>query len=216
MISAADKSGVGVIAQITGIVLLIIGASGVFSEIQSGLNTIWGVKAKSDRKWFSVLKARFLSFSMVLGIAFLLFLSMLISILLTVLMGYLSQWFGGEVYIGLILNYFVSFFITTMLFAMMFKILPDVYIYWSEVWLSAFVTALLFSMGKFLVAIYLNHSNIISAYGAASSLIIILMWVYFVAQIFFIGAEITKILALKKGKKIIAVRGATRIYGHST
>ncbi len=202
MIESSHQTGKSLMPQIMGIVFLIFGASGVFAELQNGLNTIWGVKPNPDRGWVGLVIDRFLSFSMVLGIAFLLLVSMVLSVVLTAMSGFLVQMFGGGVYILLSLDYSISFLITTLLFAMLFKALPDVILEWRDVWMGAFITAILFTLGKFVVGFYLNNSDLASAFGAASSLIMILIWVYYSSQIFFIGVEISKLLVLKQGKRI--------------
>jgi len=202
MIESSQQTGKSRMPQIIGIVFLIFGASGVFSELQNGLNAIWGVMPKPGRGWLGIVKDRFLSFSMVLGIAFLLLVSMVMSVALSAMSGSLVQMFGGGVYIFIGLDYLISFLIITLLFAMTFKVLPDVILDWMDVWIGAFITAILFTLGKFIVSFYINNSDLISAFGAASSLIIILVWFYFSSQIFFIGVEINKLLVLKKGKPI--------------
>ncbi|MGQ3888599.1 YihY/virulence factor BrkB family protein [Legionella sp. CNM-1927-20] len=195
----ADKSK---IPQIIGIFFLIFGTTRVFAELQNGLNKIWGVMPKPGRGWLNIIKDRFLSFSMVLGIALLLLVSMVLSVALAAMSSFLIQMFGGSVYIFMILDYIISFLIMTLLFAMLFKVLPDVILDWKDVGIGAFITAILFTLGKFIVSYYINNSGRASVFGAASSLIIILIWFYFSSQILFIGVEINKLLVLKKGKTI--------------
>jgi membrane protein len=195
---------------ISGIVLL-FSATGIFSEIQEGLNTIWGVKTNPDAGWIAILKKRFLSFVMVLGVAFLLLASLLLSALLSFLSSYLNYFMSTTAFIDLIINDLILFVIITLLFAMMYKILPDVDLSWPDVALGAFITSVLFSFGKILIGVYLIQFHIPSIFGVASSLIVILIWVFYSAQIFFIGAEITKIISMDKGKKILPSRHAILI-----
>ncbi|MBA2710343.1 MAG: YihY/virulence factor BrkB family protein [Tatlockia sp.] len=202
MIENSQQTGKSTMPQIIGITFLIYGITRVFAELQNGLNRIWGVVPKPGRGWFNTIKDRFLSFSMVLGIAFLLLVSIVLSIVLAALISFLPQMFGGNVYIFMILDYVVSFLIITLLFAMLFKVLPDVILDWKDVGIGAFITAILFTLGKFIVNYYINNSGQASVFGAASSLIIILIWFYFSSQILFIGVEINKLLLLKKGKTI--------------
>ncbi|STX28483.1 ribonuclease BN [Legionella beliardensis] len=202
MIENSQQAGKSRMPQLIGIALLIFGTTRVFAELQNGLNRIWGVMPKPGRGLLNVIKDRFLSFSMVLGIALLLLVSMVLSVALAAMSSFLIEMFGGNVYFFMRLEYVVSFLIITVLFAMLFKILPDVILDWKDVWIGAFITAILFSLGKFIVSYYINNSGRISIFGAASSVIIILIWFYFSSQILFIGVEINKLLVLKKGKTI--------------
>ena len=208
MIESASKPAPNLLAKWIGVIVLIFGASGMFNEIQTGLNTIWGVKAKTRHNWLDLIKNRFLSFTMVLGLAFLLLVSLILSALLMAVSAYVSGYIGSDIVIKIILSYCLSFLMITLLFAMMFKVLPDVHIEWKDVWFGALITSLLFSLGKLLLGIYLLKFQIATAFGAASSLIIILIWTYYTAQIFFIGAEITKVITRSKAKRIIPARKA--------
>lgn len=211
IIESANKPTAAMWARAISIFVLLFSASGVFSEIQAGLNLIWGVKADPAKGWFMLIKDRFLSFAMVLGAAFLLLVSLILSASLASLSAYISHFMGANVLRDLIISDILSFFIITHLFALMFKVLPDVKITWQEVWLGALFTALLFTLGKMLIGFYLTRFEVASVFGAAGSLIIILIWVYYSSQIFFIGAEITKILSIHKGKKVIPARNAILI-----
>ncbi|MBA2711273.1 MAG: YihY/virulence factor BrkB family protein [Tatlockia sp.] len=206
MIETANKPVTAYVAQFFGVIMLIFGASGVFSEIQSGLNTIWEVKTNPDWTWFDLLKKRFLSFTIVLGLAFLLLVSLIMGVFFTAVSSYITQFIGLDVF-DILFSQLFSFLMEVILFAMMFKILPDVAIKWNEVWLGAIITTLLFTLGKYLLGIYLSHINVSSAFGAAGSVVILLVWMYYTAQIFFIGATITKLISTKN-REIVPIRDA--------
>lgn len=195
------------LTRVVSFIVLLFTASGVFIEIQVGLNEIWGVKTNPDAGWFVKLKSRFFSFVIVLGIAFLLLAFLILSTGFTLLSKYLN-YMSTNILVDLIINHLISFFVLTLLFAMIFKFLPDVVLNWRDVWLGALITSLLFSFGKILIEFYLIQFPNYSIFGAASSLIIILIWVYYSSQIFFIGVEITKLVSINKGKKIRATKNA--------
>ncbi|KTC80966.1 YihY/virulence factor BrkB family protein [Legionella cherrii] len=194
--------------QIVSILILLFSASGIFSEVQAGLNIIWGVKSNPHKKRFAFIKSRFLSFTMVLISALLLLISLVITTLLAALSSRLHYFIGINIFSELIISYFISFIIATLVFALMFKHLPDVKLQWNNVWVGALSTSLLFILGKVLIGFYIHHAHIASIFGAAGSLIILLIWVYYAAQIFFIGAEITKIYSTKNKIKITPTRNA--------
>lgn len=186
------------VMKVISIIILIFTSSGAFSEIQQGLNTIWQASPDNHKSWFAFIKHRFLSFAMVLISAFLLLISLIISAFLTLLANHITHFLGVSVYFELIINYAFSFLLITLLFAMMFKYLPDINLRWSHVWVGALITSLLFVLGKILINFYLSKAHVASIFGGGGSLIILLIWVYYSAQIFFIGAEITKINYFKK------------------
>ncbi len=197
MIISASKPKSAKIAQFAGLIMLVVGATGVFSELQSGLNTVWGVKAPDAISWMGVVKNRVISFLIVLGSVFLLLVSLILDITLTIISDTIST---RVLNLGIILpsfSRFISFIVITMLFAVMYKILPDTPIKWREVWFGALITSVLFTLGKFLLGIYLSFS-ITSIYGASGSLVVLLIWVYYTSQIFFIGAEVSKVIAVEK------------------
>ncbi|STX50094.1 ribonuclease BN [Legionella busanensis] len=202
MIVNASKPSSGITAQIVSIILLIIATSGVFGQIQMGLNYIWGVEPKPGRGVWGIIKDRFLSFTIVLGVAFLLLVSLILSVVITFMSDYLSHILPGGDLIAWGLNFAISLAVITLLFAMIFKILPDVELTLRDVIWGAFWTAVLFTIGKTLLGIYLGQSHVANAFGPAGSLIIILIWVYYTAQILFIGAELTKMHVTKHGKKV--------------
>jgi membrane protein len=189
--------------------LIIIGSSAVFTQIQSGLNHIWGV-TNPHRSLFTILRQRLISFIMVFGVTILLLFSLILSVSLTAMNTYISHfWNIGAVDIFLV--HCISSFIIFLLFSMIFKILPDVKIPWKDIWMGALITTVLFQAGKHLLGIYLTTIHIASLYGAAGSLIILLVWVYYTSQIFFIGAEITKVIAFEKHEIIKPKRKALKI-----
>lgn len=193
MINNANQPATALFARIISIFILLFSSSGVFSEIQEGLNTIWRVKSNSKRGWFYFIKKRFLSFAMVLVCSLLLLASLILSALLAFLSSHINDFLGTNILMKLLISDLISFFILTLLFAMIFKYLPDVNLAWKHVWSGALVTSLLFSLGKIGIGIYLTQVHIASVFGAAGFLIVLLMWFYYSAHIFFIGAEITKI-----------------------
>lgn len=189
-------------ASIISIVILLIGASGVFAQLQEALNTVWNVQAKTNGGIWLFIRKRLLSFGMVLAIGFLLLVSLILSAMLSgiskleinILPGFTSLW--------QLLNFAISFGFITLLFALIYKYLPDVKIRWKDVWIGAAITALLFTFGKFLIGLYLGRGSLGSAYGAAGSLIVFLAWVFYSAQILLFGAEFTQVYARKYGRRI--------------
>ncbi|HSG39372.1 MAG TPA: YihY/virulence factor BrkB family protein [Thermoanaerobaculia bacterium] len=202
MLANAGREGSGVLGTIIGLVTVVFGATGVFAQLQKTLNRIWEVEAKPGGGIWSFVRTRLLSFGMVLGIGFLL----LVSLVFSTMMASLDQWAEGLVpgveILFRVLTFVVSFALITGLFAMIFKYLPDVKITWRDVWIGAAATALLFTIGKFLIGLYLGRSTVASSFGAAGSLIILLLWVYYSAQILFFGAEFTQVYASRYGSRI--------------
>jgi membrane protein len=203
MIDSASEPSVGIVATILSIVTLLFGASGVFGQLQDALNTIWEVKPKSGRGVLGFIRDRFLSFAMVLGVAFLLLVSLLLTTAIAAIglsadrlpesLHWLAQFF----------NFTVAFVIIAALFAMIFKLLPDVKMAWSDVWLGAVLTAVLFTVGKFAIGLYLGHSAMASSYGVAGSFVVLLVWTYYSSQILFFGAELTQVYANTYGSRIV-------------
>jgi membrane protein len=198
----ASQEGGGLLATIVGFILLLLGAGAVVGQLQTSLNTLWGVKARTDRGWWAIIRARFLSYAMLLGIGFLLLVSLVASTVLSALSKYLGGLLPGADFLWHILDVVVSFGFTTALFAMIYKVLPDVHISWKDVWTGAALTALLFTIGKFLIGLYLGQSSTAATYGAAGSLVTVLLWVYYSALIFFLGAEVTKVYATEYGRGV--------------
>jgi membrane protein len=202
MIQNASQPGESVAAAVIGVVVLLFGASGVFGQLHDALNTIWEVEPKPGRGILGTIKDRFLSFTMVLGIAFLLLVSLVISAALAALDEFVVGLLPGTEAIMQVVSIVISFAVTTLLFALVFKVVPDAEIAWRDVWIGAAITALLFTIGRTLIGLYLGRSETISTYGAAGSLVLILLWVYYSAQILFLGAEFTQVYANKYGSRI--------------
>lgn len=204
MIENADKPGESIPATIISVVILLFGASGVFGQLQEALNTIWEVAPKPGRGILGTITDRFFSFTMVLGIAFLLLVSLIVSAGLAALDEFVVGLLPGMELVMQIVSLLISFGVTAVLFALIFKIVPDVEVAWRDVWIGAPVTAALFEIGKFAIGYYLGNSAPASTFGAAGSLVVILLWVYYSAQILFLGAEFTQVYANKYGSRIVA------------
>jgi len=215
IIKNMELSGKTNMAVIIGAVTLIIGATSVFGEIQDSINLIWKVKAKPKRGWVKLLKDRLLSSSLIVGLGFLLIVSLMINGALVALSGLIKNYFP-EITVLLFnaINIFISFAVITLLFGVIFKVLPDAKIAWKDVRMGAFFTACLFMLGRFLIGIYIETTSTGSAYGAAGSLIIILVWVYYTAAILYFGAEFTKVYAEHIGAKIEPADYAVYIEQH--
>jgi membrane protein len=200
----------GVAANIISIAILLIGASTVFCQLQNTLNRIWGVQPKPGHFWRHLFKQRLISFMMILGISFLMLVSLVISALLAAITGYFAYLLPGHS-VWHLLDAAVSFAIIVLLFAAIFKIIPDVHIDWRDVWTGAVVTAALFVGGKAAIGFYLGRSGLGSAYGAAGSMLIILAWVYYSSQILFLGAEFTKLYAEERRSCILPIKGVAAV-----
>jgi membrane protein len=200
--TAQYQTNKGLFASAIAVVTLIVTTTGLFIELQDALNSFWGVEPKPGRGVMGFVRMRLLSFAMVVGIGFLLLVSLLVSAALAGLSKFLNELFPGVGILSIIVSGLVSFAVITVLFAMIFKVLPDVKIAWRDVWIGAVVTSLLFAAGKFLLGWYLGRSTTISAYGAAGSIVLVLLWVYYSAQILFFGAEITKVYANRFGVRL--------------
>jgi membrane protein len=204
MLRSASETSSGNLAAVVSVVILLFSATAVFGQLQAALNTIWGVKPRPDRGWLDALKDRFWSFVMVLGLGLLLLASLVMSALLTAVARFWEpDWLPGGVHFWQALNYLISFGLITLLFAMIYKVLPDVEITWHDVWVGAIVTALLFTLGTYLIGLYLAHSSWISAYGAAGSVIVVLLWFYYSSQVLLLGAEFTQVYANRYGRPTV-------------
>ena len=208
MIQRADKPSTGLLATGLAIVTLLLGASGVFGQLQDALNTVWGVEPKEGRGVWGFIKDRFLSFVAVLGTGFLLLVSLILSSALAAAGKWFSSWLPLPEAVLHLVNFAVSFVVITGLFALIFKILPDAQVAWRDVWIGAALTAALFTIGKFALGLYLGKSNVASGYGAAGSLVLVLLWVYYSAQIMLFGAEFTQVYANRLGERIVATPDA--------
>ena len=203
IIKNMELSGKTNFAIIVGGITLLIGATTVFGEIQDSINIIWKVKAKPKRSWLKWLEDRLLSSSLIAGLGFLLIVSLMINGLLLALSEWLKNYFPDvTLIIFQIINVIISFGVITMLFGVIFKVLPDAKIAWKDVSAGAFFTACLFMLGRFLIGLYVDFTGTGSAYGAAGSLIVILVWVYYTAAILYFGAEFTKVYAEFMGARI--------------
>lgn len=194
MIQAAAKPKSGTIATIVGVFTLMLGASGVFGQLKDALNTIWNVEPKTGAGIKGFIKERFLSMAMVLGIGFLLLITLVLDAAISAMGPYLERLVGSEAVLH-ITQLTISFVVAVLLFSAIFRILPDLKIAWRDVWFGAVATALLFVLGKWGLGLYLGKAAVGSAYGAAGSLVILLVWVYWSAQILFLGAEFTQVYA---------------------
>jgi membrane protein len=191
------------LATIISVITLAVGATGIFTEIQDSLNKIWGLQVKRTSGLWKVILTRLLSFSLVLSLGFVLMVSLILNAIILSLGSRLNQFFSGITYTLVpVIENVLSFIVTTVLFAAIFKILPDAKIKWKEVIVGAIITSLLFLLGKFLIGYYLSTSKLTTMYGAAGSIIIILSWAYYSSVILYLGAEFTKVYALRYGKKI--------------
>lgn len=204
LIKSATISGrSNVFASGASIVALVLGATSVFGEIQDSINYIWALKAKPKRGWLKILLNRLLSFSIIVSLSFILLASLIVSTVLDVLVGRLIQLFPGvKIYLAYGANLFITLFVITILFGIIFKVLPDAKIKWRDVLTGAITTAVLFMFGKFAISFYLGTRNIGNTYGAAGSIILILLWVYYSAIILYVGAAFTKNYAHYKGRRI--------------
>jgi membrane protein len=198
----AAKPGKSTLATAIGIALAIFGASGVFGQLQDALNTIWGVKAKPGEGIMSFLRARFVSFAMLGGVFFLLLVSLTVEALLKGFSHYVQHALPGGLAIAVSVYLVFDFAVVTVLFAMIFKFLPDAEIQWRDVWIGAVMTAIFFGIGKWALGLYLGSGAAASAYGAASSLITLLFWIYYSSQILLFGAEFTQVYANQAGRRV--------------
>lgn len=190
-------------ATIIALGVALWGASGLFGALQDSLNAIWGVMPDPKLGFWAVVRTRFVSFGMVLGVGFLLLVSLVLTTVLSALSKGMSGALGDSVYLAWALNFGLGLVVSMLLFAAIFKVLPDAKIQWRDVWIGAFVTALLFSLGRLALGIYLGRPQVASAYGSAGALVVLLLWVNYAATILFVGAEFTKAYAAKFGSKIV-------------
>ena len=207
LLESASHPARGVAATIVGVITLLFGALGVFNELHNALNTIWDVKEEETKGFLESIKkvifSRFLSFTMILGIGFLLLVSLVVSAGLSAVQETVGNAVPlSEIFLQIV-NLIISIGVITILFALIFKFLPDAEIAWRDVWLGAFVTAILFSVGKFVIGLYLGNSAVASSFGAAGSLVLLLLWIYYSAQILLFGAEFTQVYANNYGSKIV-------------
>ncbi len=191
------------IATFISIAILLVGGTAIFGEIQDSLNKIWGLKIKSKKAWWKLILSRLLSFSLIISLGFVLMVSLLLNALIALVGNHLNKLVSGvgKIFIPVIDN-LATFLITAVVFAVIFKVLPDAKIKWKDVSVGAFITAILFTLGKIAIGWYLGQSNLATIYGAAGSVIIIMVWAYYSSLILYLGAEFTKVYATQYGTKI--------------
>jgi membrane protein len=201
LIEKSRRPEAGVVAALAALATLFLGATGVFVELKSALNAIWG--AESPRVTVAgLVRGRLAAFALVLAVGFLLLVSLVVSAGLSALGAVFARYLADTATVLQALNVAVSLAVITALFALLFKYLPDVPVAWRDVWLGAAVAALLFTAGKFLIGLYLGRSTVASTYGAAASIVVLMIWVYYAAQIFFYGAELTKVSARRHARSL--------------
>jgi membrane protein len=199
LLASASKPTHGVLGTVIGLAVLVFGATTVFGELQDDLDRIWRAPARKSGGWWSLLRARLLSFGMILALAFLLMVSLVVGAAIAALGKWWGPVFGGWEVLAQVVNLVVGFGLTTAIFAIIYKMMPRVHVRWHDVWIGAVVTALMFTIGKFLIGLYIGKSGVASGFGAAGSLIVVFIWVYYSAQIFLLGAEFTWVYARAHG-----------------
>lgn len=191
-------------ASVVSIIVLIIGATGIFGEVQDSLNKIWGLRVKTRKTWWKLILNRLLSFSLILSIGFVMIVSLLLNAIISAFGNFLGRYFSDfSVILVQITDSVLTFVITTFLFSLMFKMLPDAKIKWKDVLIGGLITSIFFTLGKLAIGYYLGSSNIATVYGAAGSIMIIMVWVYYSSIILYLGAEFTKVYAKIYGGKIL-------------
>lgn len=202
IVSNIQISGDSIWVTTIGVITFFLGATGVFIEIQDSINTIWSIKAKPKRNWVRFIMTRLVSFSMVVGIGFLLMVSLVLSAILNLMDDWIMTNLNSFGWLAFIISNAITIGTVLLLFAIIFKVLPDAVLHWRDVLTGAFFTALLFLIGKYLINLYLSRSSTVSAYGGAGALVLIILWVYYSAIILYFGAEFTKVYANEFGGKI--------------
>ncbi|MFJ3464280.1 YihY/virulence factor BrkB family protein [Achromobacter spanius] len=215
VVLGAQEPTQGIAATIISVVMLVVGATTVFAELQSALDRIWKVDTKKQSGVWALIRARLLSFGLVLTLAFLLVVSLILSTVLSAL----GSWLGGGIPgWGMLLqavNAAITLGILTLLFGMIYRFMPQVSVAWRDVWAGAFATAVMFEIGKFLIGLYMAKASVASSYAAAGSLVIVLIWVYYAAQVFLLGAEFTRVYAEAHGSRMVRSQthsGASEIH----
>lgn len=196
----ADEPRKGIVSIVLGLVTLLFGATGVFVQLQEALNTIWEVERKPGGSFSSYIRSRLLSFAMILGIGFLLFVSLVLSAAITLIQ---NRFTSEQGWLWQTINTGASMVVITILFGLMFKILPDARIAWRDVIAGALITGALMTVGKYAIGLYLGHSSVGSAYGAAGSLVVLLVWIYYSALLVLFGAELTQVFARHRGTGVV-------------
>jgi membrane protein len=199
MLEHTNKPKTGAAAIIIGSAMLLLGASGVFGQIQTAMNAIWDVPPKRSGGLWGFIRSRFLSFAMVLGTGFLLLVSLVLSAAIASVGTAIGRWWAGYEAIAHVGNATATFIVMTIMFALMYKLLPDAHVAWRDAWIGGFITAILFTVGKLAIGLYLGKSAVGSAYGAAGAFVVLLVWIYYTAQVLFFGAELTHAIAARRG-----------------
>jgi len=209
LVDNARKPVAGTIAAVVGVVTLLLGATGVVGELQDSLNTIWNVKAARKGGFRAIVRTRLVSFAMVLGIGFLLLVSLILSAILSAVTALAGRWMTSLEPVLHLLDFVVSFAAVTGLFGLLYKVMPDVKIAWRDIWPGAVAASLLFGVGKLALGAYIAQSSLASTYGAAGSLVVLLLWVYYSAQILLFGAELTQVWTTSR-RPVAAAAGAVK------
>jgi membrane protein len=204
LLKNANQLDSGLISIVIGVVMLLIGASAVFGELQDAFNTVWNAPPRPNRGFWGVIRDRFLSFAMVLSVGFLLLVSMVLSTILSSMSEFAAGSLPGSSILFRVLELAVSFAVITSLFALLFKYLPDVQVPWREVWIGAAITAALFTVGKYLIGLYLGRAAVATPFGAAGSVVALVVWVYYSAMILFYGGELTQALSRRNHPEMFA------------
>jgi membrane protein len=213
MIQASnEKPKTGMISTVVGFVALLFGAGGVVGQLQTSLNKMWEVTPKPGQGIWGFVRQRFFSFAMVLAIGFLLLVSLVVTAVLSSFTGMLSSLLGDATLVAHAIDILVSFGFVTLLFALIYKYVPDVEIQWKDVWVGAALTSILFTIGKYLIGLYIGTSGVTSTFGAAGSLITILVWVYYSSLVFFLGAEFTRVYATEYGSGVAPAKNAQPVH----
>ena len=202
MIKNAQRSNQSVLATTIGIITLIIGATGIFTEIQGSINYIWSIKAKPKRGWLKFLTVRLLSFALTISLGFLMLVSLVLNTVMDLLFNKLEKILPQAIYMVYIVNIVLVIAVIILLFAVIFKVLPDGKLTWRDAFVGAAFTAFLFMLGKFIIGFYISKMSIVSTYGSSSAVVLILVWVYFSSVILYFGAEFTKVYAAAYGHEI--------------
>lgn len=206
--ASSEKPKTGLLSTVVGFVALLFGAGGVVGQLQTSLNKMWEVTPKPGQGIWGFLRQRFFSFAMVLAIGFLLLVSLVVTAVLSSFTSMLSSFLGDATFVAHAIDILVSFGFVTLLFALIYKYVPDVEIQWRDVWVGAALTSILFTIGKYLIGLYIGTSGVGSTFGAAGSLITILVWVYYSSLIFFLGAEFTRVYATQYGSGVAPAENA--------
>lgn len=208
MIQKASEPKAGIIATVIGLATLLLGATGVLLELHDALDTIWKVAPRPDRGWKGTIRDRVLSFGVVLAFGFLLLVSLVLSAGLAALGAHLKEVIPAWIILAYALNYGVSVLVVTLLMGTIFVLLPDARTAWRDVWVGSFITSILFHLGKFLIGLYLGKASVGSPFGAAGSLAVLLVWIYYTSQVFLLGAEFTRLYAARSGAPVQPKPGA--------